>query len=68
MRCECGCGIEGEDPVTQYLVEEAVLTAYDLHEAAAHELAEEQAERAVARARSLTRRERVLQRTPARSA
>ena len=25
VRCECGCGWEGEDEVTQYLVEEAVL-------------------------------------------
>ena len=24
MRCECGCGWEGEDEVTQWLVEEAV--------------------------------------------
>lgn len=25
VRCECGCGWEGEDEVTQWLVEEAVL-------------------------------------------
>jgi hypothetical protein len=25
VRCECGCGWEGEDEVTQYLIEEAVL-------------------------------------------
>lgn len=25
MRCECGCGWEGEDEVTQWLVEEAVV-------------------------------------------
>lgn len=25
MRCECGCGWEGEDEVTQWLLEEAVL-------------------------------------------
>jgi len=25
VRCECGCGWEGEDEVTQYLIEEAVM-------------------------------------------
>ena len=25
MRCECGCGWEGEDEVAQWLIEEAVL-------------------------------------------
>lgn len=25
VQCDCGCGWEGEDEVTQYLIEEAVL-------------------------------------------
>ena len=29
MRCECGCGYEGEDPVGQYLLEEALLEMLD---------------------------------------
>lgn len=29
--CECGCGWEGEDDVTQWCIEEAALIAYDLH-------------------------------------
>jgi len=27
VRCECGCGWEGEDEVTQWLVEEAVVVS-----------------------------------------
>ena len=34
VRCECGCGWEGEDEVTQFLVEEAAFAALDLHELA----------------------------------
>lgn len=33
MRCECGCGLEGEDDVTQWLVEEAAFLALDVFEA-----------------------------------
>lgn len=29
MRCECGCGYEGEDAVGQYLLEEALLEMLD---------------------------------------
>ena len=29
MHCECGCGYEGEDPVAQYLLEEALLEMLD---------------------------------------
>jgi hypothetical protein len=32
VHCECGCGYEGEDLVTQYLVEEACMVALDAHE------------------------------------
>lgn len=28
--CECGCGFEGEDDVTQFCIEEAALLAYDI--------------------------------------
>ena len=40
MRCECGCGFAGEDPVVQFLIEEALATLLDGQEtiAAAHEL------------------------------
>lgn len=33
MRCECGCDWEGEDEVTQWLVEEAAFAALDVQEA-----------------------------------
>jgi len=29
VTCECGCGFEGEDPVGQYLLEEALLEMLD---------------------------------------
>lgn len=29
MRCECGCGYEGPDPVVQWLLEEALLIRLD---------------------------------------
>lgn len=29
MSCECGCGFEGEDDVTQFLIEEATALYYD---------------------------------------
>lgn len=29
MSCECGCGYEGQDPVGQYLLEEALLEMLD---------------------------------------
>jgi hypothetical protein len=28
--CECGCGFEGEDDVTQFCIEEAALIALDI--------------------------------------
>jgi hypothetical protein len=34
-RCECGCGWEGEDEVTQWLLEEAAFLALSLEEAKA---------------------------------
>lgn len=42
--CECGCGFEGEDDVTQFCIEEAALIHYDAFIAAQQE-AEEAAER-----------------------
>lgn len=45
-RCECGCGWEGEDPVTQYLLEEAGLLLLDAAEARAESEAVEDAQRA----------------------
>lgn len=50
MQCECGCGWEGEDEVTQWLIEEAVAfagrasVAKSPEERAADELAERHAE------------------------
>lgn len=44
MACECGCGLEGEDPVTQWLIEEAAFLAADAQDAQAERLAYEQAE------------------------
>ncbi len=35
MRCECGCGFEGEDPVTQLLIEEALALRLDGEDAIA---------------------------------
>jgi hypothetical protein len=29
VQCECGCGFEGEDDVTQFCVEEACLLLYE---------------------------------------
>jgi len=34
-RCECGCGWEGEDEVTQWLIEEAAFAALDEYDALA---------------------------------
>jgi hypothetical protein len=31
--CECGCGWEGEDEVTQWLIEEAAFTGLEIQEA-----------------------------------
>lgn len=36
MLCECGCGYEGPDEITQYLLEEACMTALELHDAREH--------------------------------
>jgi hypothetical protein len=44
--CECGCGWEGEDEVTQWLVEEAAFLALDLWEQRAEERAQSGAGRA----------------------
>lgn len=33
MLCECGCGWEGEDEVTQWLLEEAAFAALEVSEA-----------------------------------
>ena len=32
-RCECGCGWEGEDPVTQFLIEEAAFLVLEERDA-----------------------------------
>lgn len=32
MRCDCGCGYEGEDDVAQYLIEEAVFEYVEMQE------------------------------------
>jgi len=50
--CECGCGFEGEDHVTQYLIEEAVMLRLEL------EQRPKPSERAVSR--SLERRQRIV--------
>jgi hypothetical protein len=34
VSCECGCGFEGEDDVTQFCIEEAALIYYDAFVAA----------------------------------
>jgi hypothetical protein len=41
--CECGCGFEGEDEVTQFCIEEASLIYFDAYTAAQIE-AEQEAE------------------------
>jgi hypothetical protein len=41
VECECGCGFEGEDEVTQFCIEEAAALTLDLQQAA--ELEAEQA-------------------------
>lgn len=33
MLCECGCGYDGPDPVTQYLIEEALLARLEVEDA-----------------------------------
>ena len=45
MSCECGCGYEGEDPVAQYLLEEACMTALEQFETAINLAAAEERER-----------------------
>ena len=35
VACECGCGFEGEDEVTQWCIEEAALIAHDAFQQAA---------------------------------
>lgn len=42
-RCECGCGWEGEDEVTQWLVQEASFAALDAADARAESQAMDQA-------------------------
>jgi hypothetical protein len=44
VECECGCGWEGEDEVTQYLIEEAVLWRPRIDEANAIREAERDTE------------------------
>ncbi len=46
MRCECGCGWEGEDPVTQLLLEETAFVLLELVESRARSAALEEQERA----------------------
>jgi hypothetical protein len=45
VRCDCGCGYEGEDEVVQWLVEEACYEAVDqaAHRAKQSEAAEQDA-------------------------
>lgn len=59
MTCECGCGYQGEDPVAQYLLEEACMTALDAFEIAIDAAAHEQAQReaAIRDAQAQVRRE-----------
>lgn len=45
MTCECGCGYEGEDPVGQYLLEEALLEMLDAIKLAVVEEEEREYER-----------------------
>lgn len=53
LRCECGCGYEGEDEVWQFMIEEALMYRLDLENAAAKRQAAEDA--AVAEAERRTR-------------
>jgi hypothetical protein len=55
VRCECGCGWEGEDEVTQYLLEECALLILDAQEAREQDEATQNAERA-ARLRELAQK------------
>jgi hypothetical protein len=61
VACECGCGYEGEDELVQYLLEEALMTALELDQARtnAETTAAAPAEQAIAK--TLARRQRVLQ-------
>jgi hypothetical protein len=45
VTCECGCGYEGEDPVGQYLLEEALLEMLDAIKLAVAEEEEREYER-----------------------
>lgn len=50
MRCECGCGWEGEDEVTQLLIEEAIdLKMRALERAASRSSEEREADELMAR-------------------
>jgi len=59
VRCECGCGYEGEDPVGQYLLEEALLAMLDGIKLAVaqEERSEVEKQDAIAYAHSLVDRE-----------
>jgi hypothetical protein len=54
-RCDCGCGWRGVDPVTDWLVNEALLVAFECAESAAVEDAARQQRNAVRVAEALDR-------------
>jgi hypothetical protein len=45
VECECGCGWEGEDPVTQLVIEEAIMLRLRAEEANERSKANEEQER-----------------------
>lgn len=59
VRCECGCGFEGIDPVAEYLLEEALLEMLEAAKLVAleGEAAEARKQQAIAQARELVDRE-----------
>lgn len=61
MRCECGCGYEGEDPVAQYLLEEALMTRLGQHDTRLKASVLEDATTDAAVGRSIDRRARLQQ-------
>ena len=58
MKCECGCGYEGEDEVAQFLIEEACLAHLELVEAAAEQAAAEEIKQESAVAKFVGRAQR----------
>lgn len=61
VQCECGCGFEGEDPVAQYLLEEALMARLEQHDTRLKASAMEDVATDAAVTRSLGRAARLQQ-------